>query len=94
MITCLWQQWLGILSPLVTQSVIDKVLVHQSLTTLDLFFIIVFEMVLAVARNYIFTHCQIFRWRAAGPEEMGRAARGKHAGGIPHIHPLRQRREW
>jgi subfamily B ATP-binding cassette protein HlyB/CyaB len=54
-------QILGILSPLVTQSVIDKVLVHHSLTTLDLLaigllFLIVFEAVLYIARTYIFNH--------------------------------------
>lgn len=54
-------QVLSLLSPLITQSVIDKVLVHNSLSTLDvlaigLILIAVFETVLSVARNYIFTH--------------------------------------
>lgn len=54
-------QILSLLSPLITQSVIDKVLVHNSLSTLDvlaigLILIAVFETVLSVARNYIFTH--------------------------------------
>lgn len=54
-------QMLSLLSPLITQSVIDKVLVHNSLSTLDvlaigLILIAVFETVLSVARNYIFTH--------------------------------------
>ena len=54
-------QVLGLLSPLITQSVIDKVLVHNSLSTLDvlaigLLLIAVFETILSVARNYVFTH--------------------------------------
>jgi len=54
-------QVLSLLSPLITQSVIDKVLVHNSLSTLDvlaigLIIIAIFETVLSVARNYIFTH--------------------------------------
>ena len=54
-------QILGICSPLITQSVIDKVLVHNSLSTLDvltiaLFAMAVFETVLSVARNYILAH--------------------------------------
>ncbi|MBQ8780702.1 MAG: type I secretion system permease/ATPase [Oscillospiraceae bacterium] len=54
-------QILALISPLITQSVIDKVLVHNSLSTLDvlaigLLLIAVFETILSVARNYIFTH--------------------------------------
>jgi len=54
-------QVLGLFSPLITQSVIDKVLVHNSLSTLDvlaigLVLIAVFETILSVARNYVFTH--------------------------------------
>lgn len=54
-------QILSLLSPLITQSVIDKVLVHNSLSTLDvlaigLILIAVFETILSAARNYIFTH--------------------------------------
>ncbi len=54
-------QVLALLSPLITQSVIDKVLVHNSLSTLDvlaigLILIAVFETILSVARNYVFTH--------------------------------------
>lgn len=57
----LFMQILALLSPLITQSVIDKVLVHNSLSTLDvlaigLLLIAVFETILSVARNYIFTH--------------------------------------
>lgn len=56
-------QVLGLLSPLITQSVIDKVLVHNSLSTLDvlaigLLLIVVFETILSVARNYVFTHTE------------------------------------
>ncbi|MCM1113678.1 MAG: type I secretion system permease/ATPase [Muribaculum sp.] len=54
-------QILGVCSPLITQSVIDKVLVHNSLSTLDVLTIallamVVFETVLSVARNYILAH--------------------------------------
>jgi len=54
-------QILTICSPLVTQSVIDKVLVHNSMSTLDvltlaLVAMLVFETVLSIARNYILVH--------------------------------------
>ncbi len=54
-------QVLGIFSPMITQSVIDKVLSHNSLTTLDvlvvgLIIITVFESSLSIARNYVFAH--------------------------------------
>lgn len=54
-------QILGVCSPLITQSVIDKVLVHNSLSTLDVLTIAllamtIFETVLSVARNYILAH--------------------------------------
>lgn len=54
-------QILGICSPLITQSVIDKVLVHNSVSTLDVLAIAlltmtVFETLLSVARNYILVH--------------------------------------
>ncbi len=54
-------QILGLFSPIMMQVVIDKVLVHHSFTTLDvlafgLFVIIVFEMLMQMARNYVFTH--------------------------------------
>lgn len=54
-------QLLGIFSPLITQSVIDKVLTHNSLSTLDilaigLIIIAVFEGLLSIARNYVFAH--------------------------------------
>ncbi|MBR1693078.1 MAG: type I secretion system permease/ATPase [Lachnospiraceae bacterium] len=54
-------QLLGIFSPMITQSVIDKVLTHNSLSTLDvlavgLIIITVFEAALSIARNYVFSH--------------------------------------
>lgn len=54
-------QVLEIFSPMITQSVIDKVLVHNSMSTLDvlvigLIIITVFEMLLSIARNYVMTH--------------------------------------
>lgn len=54
-------QLLALCSPLITQSVIDKVLVHNSLSTLDvlaigLILIAVFETILSVARTYVFNH--------------------------------------
>lgn len=54
-------QILAVCSPLVTQSVIDKVLVHNSLSTLDvlsiaLVFMLIFETILSVARNYMLAH--------------------------------------
>lgn len=54
-------QILALFSPLITQSIIDKVLVHNSLSTLDvlgiaLVVITLFEMVLSIGRNYVFTH--------------------------------------
>lgn len=69
-------QILGIFSPMITQSVIDKVLTHNSLTTLDvlaigLVIITIFESALSIARNYVFSHttskidvilsCRLFR---------------------------------
>jgi subfamily B ATP-binding cassette protein HlyB/CyaB len=61
LIAALFMQILALFSPLITQSVIDKVLVHNSLSTLDilaiaLILIAIFETVLSVARNYIFAH--------------------------------------
>lgn len=54
-------QMLGIFSPMITQSVIDKVLSHNSLTTLNvlaigLIIITIFESALSIAKNYVFTH--------------------------------------
>jgi ATP-binding cassette, subfamily B, bacterial HlyB/CyaB len=54
-------QLLGLVSPLFFQVVIDKVLVHRSLTTLDVLVlglgsISVFETVLGILRTYLFSH--------------------------------------
>ncbi|MFZ5989075.1 MAG: type I secretion system permease/ATPase [Bacillota bacterium] len=54
-------QILGLFSPIMTQVVIDKVLVHRGVTTLDvlavgLVTIAVFETIMSIARTYIFTH--------------------------------------
>lgn len=54
-------QLLGLLSPVITQVVIDKVLIHHGVTTLDvlaigLLIIALFETVMGMARSYIFTH--------------------------------------
>lgn len=54
-------QLLSIFSPLITQSVIDKVLVHNSMSTLDvlilgLVVLLVFETILSIVRNYVLTH--------------------------------------
>ncbi|MDO4719998.1 MAG: type I secretion system permease/ATPase [Peptostreptococcaceae bacterium] len=54
-------QVLGLFSPMMTQVVIDKVLVHHSFTTLNvltvgLFLIILFETLLSMARTYVFSH--------------------------------------
>lgn len=54
-------QVFGLVTPLFTQVILDKVLVHRSLTTLDVLAIaflavVLFEMLLNIARNYIFIH--------------------------------------
>ncbi|OKO77714.1 type I secretion system permease/ATPase [Bradyrhizobium sp. NAS96.2] len=54
-------QLLGLVSPLFFQVVIDKVLVHRSLSTLDvlafgLLTVSVFETVLGILRTYLFAH--------------------------------------
>ncbi len=61
LVAALFMQILALISPLITQSVIDKVLVHNSLSTLDvlaiaLILIAIFETILSISRNYIFTH--------------------------------------
>ena len=61
LLSAFMMQILALFSPLITQSVIDKVLVHNSLSTLDvlgiaLIAITLFEMVLSIGRNYVFTH--------------------------------------
>jgi subfamily B ATP-binding cassette protein HlyB/CyaB len=54
-------QSFGLITPLFSQVIIDKVLVHKGLSTLDvlvlgLVVINVFEMVLGVTRTYLFSH--------------------------------------
>lgn len=54
-------QLLGLVSPLVMQVIIDKVLMHKGFTTLKvlmtgLLAIIVFEMLLNLSKNYVFSH--------------------------------------
>ena len=54
-------QFLGIFTPLLTQGVIDKALVNNNVSTLDVFvaglaFIILFETVMGIAKSYVFTH--------------------------------------
>lgn len=61
MLAALVMQLLGIFSPMITQSVIDKVLSHNSMSTLDvlavgLILITAFETILSIARNYVFAH--------------------------------------
>ncbi len=54
-------QLFGLVAPLFTQVILDKVLVHRSITTLNVIavaFIVVtiFELILNLVRNYIFAH--------------------------------------
>ena len=54
-------QLFGLVTPLFTQVILDKVIVHRSMTTLDVLalafiFIAVFELLLNLCRNYIFIH--------------------------------------
>ncbi len=54
-------QLFGLVTPLFTQVILDKVLVHRSMTTLDVLaiaFVVVavFELVLNLIRNYLFAH--------------------------------------
>jgi len=54
-------QLFGLVTPLFTQVILDKVLVHRSLTTLDVLAIAfvavtIFEFLLNLVRNYIFVH--------------------------------------
>lgn len=54
-------QILGILTPVMTQVVVDKVLSHNTLSTLNVLAIgigvvYVFDLILALAKNYLFTH--------------------------------------
>jgi ATP-binding cassette, subfamily B, bacterial HlyB/CyaB len=54
-------QLFGLVAPLFTQVILDKVLVHRSMSTLDVLavaFVVVaiFEFIIKLARNYIFVH--------------------------------------
>lgn len=54
-------QLFGLVTPLFTQVILDKVIVHRTLTTLDVLAVAfvavaVFELLLNIARNYIFLH--------------------------------------
>jgi subfamily B ATP-binding cassette protein HlyB/CyaB len=54
-------QSFGLITPLFSQVIIDKVLVHKGLSTLDvlvlgLVIINVFEMILSITRTYLFSH--------------------------------------
>ena len=54
-------QILGILTPVMTQVVVDKVLSHRSMSTLYVLaigigLVYIFDLVLSIAKNYIFTH--------------------------------------
>ncbi len=54
-------QILGILTPVMTQVVVDKVLVHNSMSTLKVLVIgivivYIYELVIGLAKNYVFTH--------------------------------------
>ena len=54
-------QLFALVSPLFFQVVMDKVLVHKALTTLDvlvtgLLIVVVFESVLSAVRTYVFSH--------------------------------------
>lgn len=54
-------QLFGLMTPLFTQVILDKVVVHHSMTTLDILgvaflAVMLFEFLLNLSRNYIFTH--------------------------------------
>lgn len=54
-------QILGILTPVMTQVVVDKVLVHKSISTLNVLavgigIVYLYELILGLAKNYVFTH--------------------------------------
>ena len=54
-------QILGILTPVMTQVVVDKVLVHRSISTLNVLTIgiavvYIYDLMISLAKNYVFTH--------------------------------------
>lgn len=61
LVVSLFLQLFGLVSPLFFQVVMDKVLVHRGLTTLDvlvtgLVIVVLFETVLSALRTYVFSH--------------------------------------
>ncbi|NHN37431.1 type I secretion system permease/ATPase [Pseudomaricurvus alcaniphilus] len=61
LLASLFLQLFALLTPLFFQVVMDKVLVHRGLTTLDVlacgfFVVLVFEALLGAVRNYVFSH--------------------------------------
>jgi ATP-binding cassette, subfamily B, bacterial HlyB/CyaB len=61
LVVSLFLQMVALVSPLFFQVVIDKVLVHQSMSTLDvlvlgLIVVTIFETVLSILRTYLFAH--------------------------------------
>lgn len=61
LVTSFFLQSFGLITPLFTQVILDKVLVHRGITTLDilaigLLFINSFEGILGVLRSYLFSH--------------------------------------
>jgi subfamily B ATP-binding cassette protein HlyB/CyaB len=76
-------QLFALVSPLFFQAVMDKVLVHQGLTTLDvlvlgLAVVVIFESVLTVLRSYIFSLVQ----RGMSLKHRARFQRGMSLGGV------------
>ncbi len=54
-------QILGILTPVMTQVVVDKVLVHRSISTLNVLaigigIVYIYDLIIGLAKNYVFTH--------------------------------------
>jgi subfamily B ATP-binding cassette protein HlyB/CyaB len=54
-------QILGILTPVMTQVVVDKVLVHKSISTLNVItigigIVYLYDLIISLAKNYVFTH--------------------------------------
>jgi len=78
-------QLFGLITPLFTQVILDKVIVHHSMTTLDVLAfafvaVMIFEFVLNISRRYIFIHtaCKI-------DAKLG-AKIFKHLFGLPFVY--------
>lgn len=61
LVASLFLQFFGLITPVFTQVIIDKVLVHRGITTLNvlgigLITVIIFECILNILRTYLFTH--------------------------------------